>query len=140
LFTKSKLYPYSEAKHVYAEAAAEEVDPFVDGAIIAAARTLPTWTDKDLPYIPSTEMRSACEIQHECEQLLDAFPTTLEEDIQLLGMFLHPHRWLSYEGYCLAQGSYKCCGYQFFSYNQLVRLLKENQKLDIQCPYHVQGD
>lgn len=91
LFTKSILYPYSEAKHVYAEAAAEEVDPFVDGAIIAAARTLPTWTDKDLPYIPSTEMRSACEIQHECEQLLDAFPTTLEEDIQLLGMFLHPH-------------------------------------------------
>ena len=115
MFTKSKLYPYSEAKHVYTEAAAEEVDPFVDGAIIAAARTLPTWTDKDLPYIPSTEMRSACEIQHECEQLLDAFPTTLEEDIQLLGMFLPPRRWLIYEGHCLAQGSYQCCaGINFF--------------------------
>lgn len=100
---------------MYAEAAAEEVDPFVDGAIIAAARTLPTWTDKDLPYIPSTEMRSACEIQHECEQLLDAFPTTLEEDIQLLGMFL-PHRWLSYEGLLFGSRILPVfCGYQFFS-------------------------
>lgn len=117
LCTKSKLYPYSEAKHVYTEAAAEEVDPFVDGAIIAAARTLPTWTDKDLPYIPSTEMRSACEIQHECEQLLDAFPTTLEEDIQLLGMFLPPHRWLSYEGLLFGSRILPVlCGYQFFSY------------------------
>lgn len=63
---------------------AEEEDPFLDGAILAAARTLPTWTDKDLPYIPSSEMRSACDIQHECQQLLDGFPTTLQEDIRIL--------------------------------------------------------
>lgn len=65
---------------------AEEEDPFLDGAILAAARTLPTWTDKDLPYIPSSEMRSACDIQHECQQLLDGFPTTLQEDIRILGI------------------------------------------------------
>lgn len=71
-------------EYYYNETASEEVDPFIDGTIVAAARTLPTWEEKDLPYIPSTEIRSACELQHECQQLLDDFPTTLEDDTRLL--------------------------------------------------------
>jgi hypothetical protein len=73
---------------VIAETDSERKDPFVDGAVLAAARTLPTWVDKDLPPIPGTEMRSACDLQHECQQLLDSFPTTLEEDIRILGISL----------------------------------------------------
>ena len=79
-----------------AETDSENEDPFIDGAVLAAARILPTWVDKDLPYIPSTEIRSACDIQHECQQLLDAFPTTLEEDIRILGISPFP---LIYRGF-----------------------------------------
>ncbi|KAG0599323.1 hypothetical protein M758_12G143300 [Ceratodon purpureus] len=71
-------------EYYYNETDSEKKDPFVDGAVLAAARTLPTWVDKDLPYIPGTEMRSACDLQHECQQMLDGFPTTLEEDIRIL--------------------------------------------------------
>lgn len=73
-----------------AETDLDEKDSFVDGAVLAAARTLPTWVDKDLPYIPSKEMRSACDIQHECQQLLDGYPSTLEEDIRIFGITFLP--------------------------------------------------
>ncbi|XP_074584357.1 protein PLASTID TRANSCRIPTIONALLY ACTIVE 14 [Curcuma longa] len=57
---------------------------FVDGAVIAAARTLPTWSDGDVPPVPSIERRSARELQEDCYQLLADFPTTLEQDQQIL--------------------------------------------------------
>lgn len=65
----------------------EEDNKFVDGAVIAAARTLPTWSDGDVPPVPSTERRSARELQEDCYRLLLEFPTTLEQDWQILGKF-----------------------------------------------------
>ncbi|XP_064949610.1 protein PLASTID TRANSCRIPTIONALLY ACTIVE 14-like isoform X3 [Musa acuminata AAA Group] len=62
----------------------EEDNKFVDGAVIAAARTLPTWSDGDVPPVPSTERRSARELQEDCYRLLLEFPTTLEQDWQIL--------------------------------------------------------
>ncbi|EEF34228.1 conserved hypothetical protein [Ricinus communis] len=59
-------------------------DTFVDGAVIAAARTLPTWTDGDVPPLPSIERKAAKELQEECQQMLAEFPTTSEEDQTLL--------------------------------------------------------
>ncbi|KAG1326377.1 putative protein PLASTID TRANSCRIPTIONALLY ACTIVE 14 [Cocos nucifera] len=57
---------------------------FVDGAVIAAARTLPTWSDGDLPPLPSLERKAARELQEECHQMLAEFPTTSQEDQQIL--------------------------------------------------------
>ncbi|KDP43135.1 hypothetical protein JCGZ_26668 [Jatropha curcas] len=59
-------------------------DTFVDGAIIAAARTLPTWSDGDVPPLPSRERKAVKELQEECQQMLSEFPTTSEEDQKLL--------------------------------------------------------
>ncbi|XP_015066634.1 protein PLASTID TRANSCRIPTIONALLY ACTIVE 14 isoform X1 [Solanum pennellii] len=59
-------------------------DRFVDGAIIAAARTLPTWSDGDLPPIPSLERKAVKELQEECHQMLAEFPTTSDEDQKIL--------------------------------------------------------
>lgn len=58
---------------------------FVDGAVIAAARALPTWSDGDVPPVPSTERKSARELQADCNQLLAEFPSTIEQDQQILG-------------------------------------------------------
>lgn len=55
-------------------------DTFVDGAVIAAARTLPTWSDGDVPPIPSVERRAVKELQEECKQMLSEFPTTSKQD------------------------------------------------------------
>ncbi|BBN16965.1 hypothetical protein MPTK1_7g10810 [Marchantia polymorpha subsp. ruderalis] len=63
--------------------AADVPDTFVDGAVIAAARTLPTWSDGDLPFLPSHEIKAARALQVECQQHLDQFPTTLEDDRRL---------------------------------------------------------
>lgn len=60
-------------------------DTFVDGAIIAAARTLPTWSDGDVPPIPSMERRSVKELQEECRQMLAAYPTNSKQDQKILG-------------------------------------------------------
>ncbi|KMZ71776.1 hypothetical protein ZOSMA_175G00170 [Zostera marina] len=57
---------------------------FVDGAVIAAARTLPTWSDGSTPPIPSIERKSAKELQEECHQMLQEFPTTSDEDKKYL--------------------------------------------------------
>ncbi|XP_077220754.1 plastid transcriptionally active 14 isoform X3 [Tasmannia lanceolata] len=59
-------------------------DSFVNGAVIAAARTLPTWSDGDMPPVPSIERKAAKELQEECQHMLAEFPTTLNEDQQIL--------------------------------------------------------
>ncbi|TYH68812.1 hypothetical protein ES332_D05G014000v1 [Gossypium tomentosum] len=63
---------------------ADKGDNFVDGAVIAAARTLPTWSDGDVPLIPSMERKAVKELQEECQQLLAQFPTTSAQDQKLL--------------------------------------------------------
>jgi hypothetical protein len=62
-------------------------DTFVDGAVLAAARTVPTWSDGDVPPIPSMERKAVKEIQEECQRMLAEFPTTSEQDQKLLGKF-----------------------------------------------------
>lgn len=63
---------------------ADNRDNFVDGAVIAAARTLPTWSDGDVPPIPSMERKAVKELQEECQQMLAQFPTTSGQDQKLL--------------------------------------------------------
>lgn len=60
-------------------------DSFVDGAVVAAARTLPTWSDRDIPPLPSEERKAVKELQEECQKMLAKFPTTSKEDQKLLG-------------------------------------------------------
>ncbi|KAF2286864.1 hypothetical protein GH714_033786 [Hevea brasiliensis] len=67
-------------------------DAFVDGAIIAAARTLPTWSDGDVPPLPSAERKAVKELQEECQQMLAGFPTTSKEDQKLLDSMLEAGR------------------------------------------------
>lgn len=62
-------------------------DTFVDGAVIAAARTLPTWSDGDVPPIPSMERKAVKELQEECQRMLAEFLTTSKQDQKLLGKF-----------------------------------------------------
>ncbi|KAI4332084.1 hypothetical protein L6164_017022 [Bauhinia variegata] len=59
-------------------------DTFVDGAVIAAARTLPTWSDGDVPPIPSVERKAVKELQEECQRMLAEYPTTSKQDQKLL--------------------------------------------------------
>lgn len=59
----------------------------MDGAVIAAARTLPTWSDRDVPPIPSAERNSVKELQEECRKILAEFPTTSKQDQKTLGKF-----------------------------------------------------
>ncbi|XP_073058419.1 protein PLASTID TRANSCRIPTIONALLY ACTIVE 14 isoform X2 [Primulina eburnea] len=59
-------------------------DTFVDGAVIAAARTLPTWSDGDIPPIPSLERKAVKELQEECQRMLAEFSSTAEQDQQIL--------------------------------------------------------
>ncbi|KAF5475348.1 hypothetical protein F2P56_007158 [Juglans regia] len=69
-------------------------DTFVDGAVIAAARTIPTWSDGDVPPIPSMERKAVKELQEECQQMLAEFPTTSEQDQKLLDSMPEPTRTL----------------------------------------------
>ncbi|CAM9001638.1 unnamed protein product [Rhodiola kirilowii] len=57
---------------------------FVDGAVLAAARTIPAWSDKDLPPIPSQEQSAVKELQGQCQQMLAEYPTTSEQDQEIL--------------------------------------------------------
>ncbi|CAA0806016.1 plastid transcriptionally active 14 [Striga hermonthica] len=59
-------------------------DNFVDGAVIAAARTLPTWSDGDVPPLPSMERKAVKELQEECHLMLAEYSTTAAEDQQIL--------------------------------------------------------
>ncbi|OMO80389.1 hypothetical protein COLO4_24113 [Corchorus olitorius] len=63
---------------------ADSGDNFVDGAVIAAARALPTWSDGDVPPIPTVERKAVKELQEECQQMLAQFPTTSKQDQKLL--------------------------------------------------------
>jgi hypothetical protein len=62
---------------------------FVDGAVVAAARALPTWSDDDVPAIPNVERKSAQSLQEECRKMLDSFLTTIQQDQEILGKILH---------------------------------------------------
>lgn len=59
-------------------------DNFVDGAVLAAARTLPTWSDGDVPSIPSAERKAAKELQEQCQEILAKYPTTSKQDQKIL--------------------------------------------------------
>lgn len=63
----------------------EDEDGIVDGAVLTAARTLPTWSDEDLPFLPSQEIKASKELKLECSQILQTFPTTLEDDRFIYG-------------------------------------------------------
>ncbi|KAL8170209.1 hypothetical protein V2J09_022013 [Rumex salicifolius] len=67
---------------------------FVDGAVIAAARTLPTWSEGAVPPIPTIERKAAKELQEECQQMLRDFPTTLKQDKKILDSMQNPRRTL----------------------------------------------
>ncbi|OMO52237.1 hypothetical protein CCACVL1_29298 [Corchorus capsularis] len=71
---------------------ADSGDNFVDGAVIAAARTLPTWSDGDVPPIPTMERKAVKELQEECQQMLAQFPTTSKQDQKLLDSMPDPRR------------------------------------------------
>ncbi|XP_050234349.1 protein PLASTID TRANSCRIPTIONALLY ACTIVE 14 [Mercurialis annua] len=71
-------------EYYYNDELTSKPDSFVDGAVIAAARTLPTWSDRDMPPLPSIERKAVKELQEECQQILAGFPMTSEEDQQLL--------------------------------------------------------
>ncbi|XP_072969708.1 protein PLASTID TRANSCRIPTIONALLY ACTIVE 14 [Typha angustifolia] len=62
----------------------EEDNNIINGAVIAAGRTLPTWSDGDLPPLPSMERKAARELQEECHQMLAEFPTTSQQDQKIL--------------------------------------------------------
>ncbi|XP_047307856.1 protein PLASTID TRANSCRIPTIONALLY ACTIVE 14 isoform X2 [Impatiens glandulifera] len=63
---------------------ARDGDSFVDGAVIAAARTLPVWCEGDVPPIPSKERKAVKELQEECQQMLMEFSTSSQQDHQIL--------------------------------------------------------
>lgn len=69
-------------------------DGFVDGAVIAAARTLPTWSNGDVPPVPSLERKAVKELQEECQQMLGKYPTTAQEDREILDSLPEPTRTL----------------------------------------------
>ncbi|KAL5775823.1 hypothetical protein ACOSP7_013380 [Xanthoceras sorbifolium] len=69
-------------------------DSFVDGAVIAAARTLPTWSDGDVPPIPSMEKKAVKELQQECQKMLAECPTTSKQDQKTLDSMEEPRRTL----------------------------------------------
>ncbi|KAI5068232.1 hypothetical protein GOP47_0016577 [Adiantum capillus-veneris] len=65
--------------------AVDSGDAFLDGDLLAVARSLPCWSEKDLPFQPSAEKASVKELEEECFKLLKAYPTKLERDLELLG-------------------------------------------------------
>ncbi|XP_076905622.1 protein PLASTID TRANSCRIPTIONALLY ACTIVE 14-like [Bidens hawaiensis] len=62
----------------------KEGDGFVDGAVLAAARTLPTWSEGDIPPIPSLEIKAVKTLQGECQQILAQYSTTSKQDQNIL--------------------------------------------------------
>ncbi|XP_071715271.1 protein PLASTID TRANSCRIPTIONALLY ACTIVE 14 [Rutidosis leptorrhynchoides] len=63
---------------------ANEGDNFVDGAVLAAARTLPTWSEGDMPAVPSMEIKAAKVLQEECQRFLSEYSTTSKQDQHIL--------------------------------------------------------
>lgn len=86
---KNTLFKKPCALFMFAGRLSNGEDAFIDGAVIAAARTLPTWSDGDTPPIPSIERKAARELHEECQQILAKFPTTSDEDQRILGTMLN---------------------------------------------------
>lgn len=82
------------ALHFVAGRLSHDGDNFVDGAVIAAARTLPTWSDRDLPPIPSMERKAVKVLQDECHQMLSEYATTSEQDSEILDLMPQASRTL----------------------------------------------
>lgn len=72
-------------EYYFYEHAINSGDTFLDGDLLAVARNLPFWSEKDLPFLPSAEKASVKELQDECFKLLKTYPTKLERDLELLG-------------------------------------------------------
>lgn len=64
-------------------------DRFADGPVLAAARTIPSWSHVDIhPSIPSTVRKDVNELRQDCEQELEEFCyNCVDLDQQILGMF-----------------------------------------------------
>lgn len=73
--------------YLQADKLSNDGDGLVDGAVIAAARTLPTWSDGDVPPVPSLERKAVKELQEECQQMLGKYTTTAREDQKILGIY-----------------------------------------------------
>ncbi|CAN1828573.1 Protein PLASTID TRANSCRIPTIONALLY ACTIVE 14 [Linum perenne] len=69
-------------------------DSFVDGGVIAAARTLPTWSENDVLPLPTVERRAVKELKEEFQQMLAQYPTTSKEDQKILDSMEEPRRTL----------------------------------------------
>ncbi|CAN0920088.1 Protein PLASTID TRANSCRIPTIONALLY ACTIVE 14 [Linum grandiflorum] len=69
-------------------------DSFVDGAVLAAARTLPTWSEGDVPPLPTVERKAVRELKEECQKMLAQYPTTSKEDQKILDSMEEPRRTL----------------------------------------------
>ncbi|KAL8192306.1 hypothetical protein R6Q57_027973 [Mikania cordata] len=74
----------SHADYYHNTKLANEGDSFVDGAVLAAARTLPTWSEGDIPPIPSLEIKAVKILQEECQQILAQYSTTSKQDQHIL--------------------------------------------------------
>ena len=58
---------------------------FVDGHVFAALRCLPQWYGPGVPPLPEDERAAALELADAYRALLEAAPTTLQHDKDLLG-------------------------------------------------------
>ncbi|KAH7438709.1 hypothetical protein KP509_04G027900 [Ceratopteris richardii] len=73
-------------EYFFYDHASQSGDEFLDGNLLAVARNLPFWAEGDLPFLPSIEKAAVKELQEECFQLLKSYPTSLERDLELLGI------------------------------------------------------
>lgn len=64
-------------------------DRCADGPVLAAARTIPSWSHVDIhPSVPSTVRKGVNELRQDCEQELEEFRyNCVDLDQQILGMF-----------------------------------------------------
>ena len=60
-------------------------DKFLDGYLLAVARNMPFWSEDDLPFLPSAESIAVKGLLKECTMMLNAYSTTMETDLKLLG-------------------------------------------------------
>ena len=60
----------------------------MDGYLLAVARNMPFWSEGDLPFLPSAESMAVKGLVRECTMMLNAYSTTMETDLKLLGTFL----------------------------------------------------
>lgn len=58
---------------------------FVDGHVFAALRSIPQWYGPGVPPLPQDERAAALQLADAYRAILDAAPTTLDHDKDLLG-------------------------------------------------------